>query len=47
MIEIVLILLLWTSKFFPLWVNITATILLFIRFTFRSAVTLGRFMKRD
>ena len=47
MIEIVLILLIWASKFFPLWVNIIATILLFIRFTFRSAITIAKFMERD
>ena len=39
MIEIILCMLIWCWGLTPLWFNITATILLFIRFSWRCMLT--------
>lgn len=47
MLSAVLIIMIWTTRLMPLWANIICTILLGIRFTWRSMLTIGRFMKSE
>lgn len=40
MIEIVIILILWHWGLTPLWLNVTVSVLLYIRFTWRAVLTM-------
>lgn len=43
MFEIILALIIWTWRLTPLWVNIVASVLLFMRFTYSIAKLTGEF----
>lgn len=44
MLEIILCLIIWTWGLTPLWVNVTVSVLAFMRFTYSTSKALGEFM---
>ena len=45
MIEILIIIILWSWNLTPLWANILCSILMFIRLSIRAAVFFGKVLK--